>query len=287
MSSDAPVPSKTSTPPAASSALVTTSGGLPAVRGAGQILTGERVAVALRRLRERRPRIHVLTSPVAQTFTANMLLAVGATPSMTIAPEEVPAFVASADGLLVNLGMLDRVRRDSSLTAIEVAKEAGVPWVLDPVKIQISPSRMEFARRLMDLEPAIVHANHAEFEALSGMAASDTAVREHAVHSISTLAVTGEVDVITDGRRVVRVANGHPLMDRVTAMGCAGIAVATAFRAVEPDPVLAAASALVVLGVAGEVAAASANGPGSFAIEILDALHALDDDALIAKAKIR
>lgn len=281
MSSDA-TPTKFST-----DLVIASSGGALALRGGAQILTAERVAATLARLRERRPRIHVLTSPVAQTFTANMLLAAGATPSMTSSPEEVPAFVASADGLLVNLGMLDRVRRDASLTAIEVAKDSGVPWVLDPVKIQISPSRMEFARRLMDLEPAIVHANHAEFEALSGIEVSDTAVRDHAVHSISTLAVTGEVDIVTDGKRVVRVANGHPLMDRVTAMGCSGIAVATAFRAVEPDPVVAAAAALVVLGVAGEVAAAAANGPGSFAVEILDALHALDDEAILERAKIR
>ncbi len=281
MSSDA-TPTKFST-----DLVIASTGGALALRGGAQILSAERVAATLARLRERRPRIHVLTSPVAHTFTANMLLAAGATPSMTSSPEEVPAFVASADGLLVNLGMLDRVRRDASLTAIEVAKDSGVPWVLDPVKIQISPSRMEFARRLMDLEPAIVHANHAEFEALSGIEVSDTAVRDHAVHSISTLAVTGEVDIVTDGKRVVRVANGHPLMDRVTAMGCSGIAVATAFRAVEPDPVVAAAAALVVLGVAGEVAAAAANGPGSFAVEILDALHALDDEAILERAKIR
>lgn len=249
--------------------------------------TAARVAATLERLRARRPRVHVLTSPVAQTFTANMLLAVGATPSMTTAPEEVPAFVASADALLVNLGMLDRIRRDASLTAIEVAKESGVPWGLDPVKIQISPSRMEFARRLMDMEPALVHANHAEFLALAGREASDETVRDHAVQSISTLAVTGEVDIVTDGKRLVRVANGHPLMDRVTAMGCAGFAVAMAFRAVEADAVIAGAAALVVLGVAGEMAAASAGGPGSFAVHILDALHALDEDVLLERAKIR
>lgn len=250
-------------------------------------LEPRRVADLFRRLRERRPRIHVLTSPVAQTFTANMILAVGAEPSMTFSPEEVPAFVASADALLVNLGMLDRVRRDASVTAVEVAKDAGVPWTLDPVKIQISPSRMAFARRLIEMEPALVHANRAEFAALSGLEASDETISEYAVHFVSTLAVTGEVDVVTDGTRTVRVANGHPLMDRVTAMGCAGFAVATAFRAVEPDPVVAAAAALVVLGVAGEAAAAAAHGPGSFAVEILDALHVLDEETILAKAKIR
>jgi len=247
----------------------------------------ERLAALAERLRARRPRIHVLTSPVAQTFTANMLLALGAEPSMTTAPEEVPAFVAAADALLINLGMLDRVRRDASITAIEVAKEEGVPWVLDPVKIEVSPSRLDFARRLIDLEPALVHANHAEFRGLSGVAAEEAAVRDYAVHSISTLVVTGEVDLVTDGKHLVRILNGHPLMDRVTAMGCAATAIATAFRAVEPDPILAATAALVVTGVAGEIAAASASGPGSFAVEIVDALYGLDAETLIERAKIR
>ena len=249
--------------------------------------TPDRIAAIGERLRQRRPRIHVLTSPVAQTFTANLLLAVGADPSMTVSPEEVPAFVANADALLINLGMLDRARRDASLTAIEVAKEEGVPWVLDPVKIEVSPSRLDFARRLIDLEPALVHANHAEFRGLSGVETSETAVREYAVHTLSTFVVTGEVDLVTDGKRLVGIANGHPLMDRVTAMGCAATAIAAAFRAVEPDPILAATAALVAVGVAGEIAATAASGPGSFAVEIVDALYALDAETLLERAKIR
>jgi hydroxyethylthiazole kinase len=251
------------------------------------IATPERIAAVAARLRERRPRIHVLTSPVAQTFTANMLLAVGAEPSMTTSPEEVPVFVASADALLVNLGMLDRPRRDASLTAIEVAKEEGVPWVLDPVKIEVSPSRLDFARRLIDLEPALVHANRAEFRGLSGNEAEEAAVRDFAVQTISTMVVTGETDIVTDGKRLVRIQNGHPLMDRVTAMGCAATAIAAAFRSVEPDALVAAAAALVAVGVAGEIAATTAGGPGSFAVEIVDALYGLDAETLRERAKIR
>ncbi len=249
--------------------------------------TAQRIAEIADRVRTRRPRIHVLTSPVAQTFTANMLLAIGAEPSMTVSPEEVPAFVASADGLLINLGMLDRVRRDASLTAIEVAKDAGVPWVLDPVKIEISPPRLDFARRLIEFEPALVHANHAEFTGLSGLEADETRIREYAVHTLPPLVVPGEVDVATDATLLVRVDNGHPLMDRVTAMGCAATAIATAFRAVEPDPILAAAAALVATGVAGEIAATAAAGPGSFAVEIVDALYGLDAETLTERARIR
>lgn len=244
------------------------------------------VARLFGRLRERRPRVHAITNPVAQTFTANLLLAAGAAPSMTSSPEEVPAFVAAADALLVNLGMLDHARREASLVAIEVAKAEGVRWVLDPVKVEISPPRLTFARRLIEMGPAFVRANHAEIVGLGAEAADEAGAAGLAVEMLTTVALSGPVDIVTDGIVTRRVANGHPLMDRVTAMGCAGTAVAAAFLAVEPDPVKAATAALTILGVAGEIAAASANGPGSFAVEILDALWALDEAAIAEKARL-
>jgi hydroxyethylthiazole kinase len=248
--------------------------------------TAADAAAILERLRERRPRVHVITNPVAQTFTANMLLSVGAAPSMTSSPEEVPAFLAVSGSLLVNLGILDRSRRDASLTAIEVARECEVPWLLDPVKVDLSPGRLEFARRLIDLSPDAIRLNRDEFAALSGAEPDEAAARAFATRCLSTVALTGRVDIVTDGIRTARIENGHPLMDRVTAMGCAGTAVAAAFRAVEIDPLIASASALLVVGIAGEVAAASANGPGTFAPAILDALYALDRTTILARAKL-
>jgi hydroxyethylthiazole kinase len=250
------------------------------------VVTAETVAAITERVRRRRPRVHAITSPVALGPTANMLLAIGAEPSLTFSPEEIPDFVASADVLLINLGMLDRQRRDAALTAIEVAKEAGVPWVLDPVKVETSSGRLAFARALMEMDPALVHANRAEFLALAGEEADPETVGAHAVRALTTLAVTGEIDFVTDGRRTVRIANGHPLMDRVTAIGCGGTAIAAAFRAVEPDAVAAACAAFTVVGVAGEVAAASAVGPGSFAVAILDALSSLETETILARAQI-
>jgi hydroxyethylthiazole kinase len=86
----------------------------------------------LDRLRQRRPRVHCITNAVAQNFTANMLLAAGAVPSMTIAPKEIRAFTARADALLVNLGTFDAERQKASLAAVAVANKGGIPWVLDP-----------------------------------------------------------------------------------------------------------------------------------------------------------
>ncbi len=244
------------------------------------------VAGCLAVLREQRPRVHCITNSVAQAFTANCLLALGAVPSMTIAPEEVPDFVASADALLINLGTLDRPRRDAAMTAIEVAGEEGRPWVLDPVFVDASKGRAEFAAELARREPAVIRLNEDEFHALTGDMDGVAGIADFAVRLLSVVALTGPADMITDGTRLVTVANGHPFMGRVTAVGCASAAVVAAFLAVEPDALNAAAAAFAVMGIAGEVAGESAFGPGTFATRLIDALYDLEPGALQERAKI-
>lgn len=224
------------------------------------------------RLRQRAPRIHCLTNSVAQTFTANVLLALGAVPSMTIAREEVVDFVKSADGLLVNLGTVDPERRAAIELALPAADEAGLGFVLDPVLVNRSSARRELAEACLSRGPAVVRANAEEVAALAGGGDAKGLARRFA----TTVALTGAVDQVTDGRREVMVRHGHPLMSRVTAMGCAASAVVAAFLAVEADPVRAAAAALTVVGIAGERAGAVAQGPGSFVPAYLDALYRFD-----------
>ena len=240
----------------------------------------------LERLRERRPRVHCITNAVAQAFTANMLLAVGAVPSMTIAQKEVKAFTARADALLINLGTFDPERRKASLAAVGTANKAGIPWVLDPVFIDRSPPRAAFAKALVAKKPRALRLNRAEFGALAGGKTDDAALARFAKARHTVVGLTGEHDRIHDASRLATVANGHPLMARVTAMGCAASALVGATLAVEPDAWKATAAALILIGVAGEIAAARARGPGSFAVEILDAMYALDRDTLIARAKV-
>src|ERR1044071_5114196 len=134
----------------------------------------------LERLRERRPRVHCITNAVAQNFTANMLLAAGAVPSMTIAQKEVRAFAARADAILVNLGTFDPERQKASLAAIAVANKRGVPWVLDPVFVDRSPPRAAFARTLLGKKPHAIRLNAAEFAALSGGNTDDAALAKFA-----------------------------------------------------------------------------------------------------------
>ncbi|MGD0026596.1 MAG: hydroxyethylthiazole kinase [Xanthobacteraceae bacterium] len=243
----------------------------------------------LARVRDRAPRVHCITNTVAQNYTANMLLAAGAVPSMTISPEEIVSFVASADALLVNLGTLDTERRGAIDAALGAVDAARMPWALDPVFIESSPGRAQFARELLRRGPSAVRLNPAEFAPLFGgdpAAPAAEAAARAAEACATVVALTGGIDIVTDGARRVASANGHPLMGLVTAMGCASSALVCAALAVETDAWLATLAALAALGVAGEVAGASARGPGSFASAIIDALHGLDRATLRARIKV-
>ena len=168
-------------------------------------------ADVLARIRDRVPSVHCITNSVAQQYTANVLLAVGAVPSMTISPEEIVSFVAGADALLVNLGTFDAERRSAIEAAIGAAKTARMPWVLDPVFIQVAPARAHFARQLLTRGPAVVRLNTVEFATLSDDDAGDAAARLAKAHG-TVIALTGGVDRITDGGRHAIIANGDPLM---------------------------------------------------------------------------
>jgi hydroxyethylthiazole kinase len=240
----------------------------------------------LMRLRARSPRVHCITNAVAQAFTANTLLAAGAVPSMTLSPDEIGAFVARADALLVNLGTFDAERRAATAAALEVVAERRIPWVLDPVFIDRSEARADYARALVAQNPRAVRLNGAEFAALSGGEPDDAALSRYAIDKRAVMVLTGTVDRISNGAQRTRIENGHPLMARVTAMGCAASALTAAFLAVESDAFTAAASALLCFGVAGGLAGERAGGPGSFPAALLDALYALDKHTLEEKAHV-
>lgn len=241
------------------------------IAAATQGLPPETVYALLEQVRRKSPRVHAITNAVAQTFTANVLLALGAVPSMTLAPEEVAAFAASADALLVNLGTLDETRRTAIPLAIAAAQEAGRPVCLDPVFIDRSRPRCLFARELLGIKPDLVRLNGAELEALF----QDREDADALIAGGTVLAVTGEEDKVESLGEDFRLLNGHALMGRVTATGCAGGAVLAAFAAVEDDKALAAACGLSVFNIAGEIAAERSGGPGTFVPELLDALYGL------------
>jgi hydroxyethylthiazole kinase len=239
----------------------------------------------LARLRTRAPRVHCITNSVAQQFTANVLLAAGAVPSMTISPEEIGSFVAGSDALLVNLGTFDIERRAAINAAIGAAKAGRKPWVLDPVFVERAPPRAQFARDILAQGPAVVRLNTAEFATLSDDDPGDAPARM-AKGQATVVALTGGVDRVTDGTRHAVIANGDPLMGLVTAIGCAGSALVAAALAVETDAFVAASATLTAFGVAGEVAARDVRGPGSFAGALIDALYGLDRATLRQRARV-
>jgi hydroxyethylthiazole kinase len=246
----------------------------------------------LSRVRSRSPRVHCITNSVEQNFTANVLLAAGAVPSMTVAAEEIAEFVARADALLINLGTFDRERREAAAIAIEVATDKRRPWVLDPVFVDRSRPRTEFAKTLMAKTlmaktPRAVRLNGAEFAALADADPAEDVLDRYALEQLCVIALTGATDTVTDGARMAKIENGDPLMGRVTAMGCAGTALVAACLAVEADPWLATCAGLLAFAIAGECAAARARGPGSLAVEILDALASLDRETLLMRARVR
>jgi hydroxyethylthiazole kinase len=246
----------------------------------------QRAASLLALVRERRPRVHCITNTVVQGFTANVLLAAGAIPSMTTSPNEIGYFVSGANALLVNLGTFDEERREAIDTALEVAFDDGVPWLLDPVLIERSPPRADFAKALAAKEPRVVRANAAEFAALTGRETTVESLDKFALDHITVAACTGAVDLITSGTKRSRLENGHPWMAQVTGIGCAETALIAALVAVENDEFLAATAGLLIAGVAGELAAEASNGPGSFAVNFLDVLSTIEPAGIIARGNL-
>jgi hydroxyethylthiazole kinase len=239
-----------------------------------------------RHIRARAPRVHCITNNVAQHFTANVLLAAGAIPSMTTAREEIAAFTEHCDALLVNLGTMDDERRTAIALALDVTTRMRKPWLLDPVFIERSKLRCDFAQDLLARKPAAIRLNAAELAALVPQADESGRAASLNAQTGAIVAQTGAVDTILGAGRVARIMNGHPLMAKVTAMGCAASALATAAFAVESDAFRAITGALALFGVAGEIAGARAQGPGTFAVHMLDALHGLNDDAIHTRIKI-
>ena len=257
-------------------------------------------AEALRRLREQRPLVHQITNYVVMNETANATLALGALPVMAHAREEVEEMAASASALVLNIGTLSPPWVEAMLLAGKAANAAGVPVVLDPVGAGATRYRTETARQILEeVEVSVVRANVGEMAALVGVEAEVRGVESigaaldsrelaaRAAHTILSTAVTGPVDYISDGEHMVAVSNGHPLLGIVTGTGCMATAMIGCFHALDPvDGVVAAAHGLAAFGVAAELAAERAAGPGSFHMHLYDALAELDGDLLAERARI-
>jgi hydroxyethylthiazole kinase len=252
-------------------------------------------------LRERKPLVHQITNYVVMNETANATLALGALPVMAHALEEVEEMVGLASALVLNIGTLSPAWIEAMVVAGRAANARGVPVVLDPVGAGATCYRTDSARDLLSgLVVSVLRGNAGEVATLVGIEAEVRGVesitaggeaaelaREAAGALDLIVSVTGPVDHVSDGKRVLAVANGHELLATVSGTGCMSTAITGAFLAAKPDtPLEAAAEALVAFGVAGEDAAAEARGPGTFHAGLYDALAALDPSTLDGRARV-
>jgi hydroxyethylthiazole kinase len=255
---------------------------------------------SLRRLRDTKPLVHQITNYVVMNETANATLALGALPVMAHAKEEVGEMAQLAGALVLNIGTLSPHWVEAMILAGQIANQRGTPVVLDPVGAGATTYRTSTAKQILDeVRVAVLRGNAGEIATLVGVEAEvrgvesidsggdHAALARHAASAFGLVAsVTGPVDHVSDGDRVIAIENGHPLLASITGTGCMSTALTGCFLAVNPDePLDAAAEALVAFGVAGEDAARDAKGPGSFHVALYDALAALDPDTLDARAR--
>ncbi|ROR33744.1 hydroxyethylthiazole kinase [Curtobacterium sp. JUb34] len=261
-----------------------------------------RTAELLEAVRARSPLVQCITNTVVQNVTANVLLALGASPAMVDVPTEAGPFARVADALLVNTGTPHAEPRVAALEAAHAARDSGTPWVLDPVAVGSLPVRTALARDLLGLHPTVLRGNASEVLALLGDSAGGrgvdstvgtedarlASVQASTGRLVAAVAVSGPVDLlVARGTGVVRVANGTDLLTRITGGGCALGAVVAAFTSVAPDDAGAAAvAATAVHTIAAELAAREAGGPGTFQPLFLDRLASLTPEDVVREARI-
>jgi hydroxyethylthiazole kinase len=232
--------------------------------------------------------------------TANALLAMGASPVMAHAQNEVEQIVSLADALVLNLGTLSEEWMASMLKAGRKASQLSIPVVLDPVGAGATTFRTFSAKKLVEkIDIRVIRGNPSEILSLRHENSKTKGV--DSFHTVSdaeetarflarklntTLAVTGPTDLVTDGRRTVRIKNGHPLMGYITGSGCMATAIIASFLSIDSCTVTAAATALSFFGLAGEIAGNQVNGPGTFMVRLFDALYNISPGFLEKGAKI-
>jgi hydroxyethylthiazole kinase len=255
---------------------------------------------SLRRLRAAKLLVHQITNYVVMNETANATLALGALPVMAHAREEVEEMAALAGALVLNIGTLSPHWVDAMLAAGRAANAKRIPVVLDPVGAGATGYRTETAKRILDeVDVTVLRGNAGEVATLVGVDAEVRGVESvgaggdpydiarEAARTLGVIAsVTGPTDHVSDGERVAKVSNGDAMLATITGTGCMSSTVTGCFLAVADSPFDGAVEALVAFGVAGEDAARGAKGPGTFHVNLYDALAALDPETLDERAKV-
>lgn len=252
-------------------------------------------------LRAMRPLVHNITNMVVMNNTANALLAIGASPVMAHAKQEVKEVLDIASSLVINIGTLTVETAESMLIAAQYANQIGRPWVLDPVGAGISQLRNELIQKLMQLSPTVIRGNASEIQALHNFEQASSKGVDSTTSSDSALAagkalqqslgsiicISGEIDYIISDSEIVEIANGHPMMTQVTGLGCSSTALIGAFLGLGKVPFEEAIAGVATLSLAGELAHNLATGPGSLQLHLYDSLYNLTPESIKKHLKIK
>jgi hydroxyethylthiazole kinase len=255
----------------------------------------------LTRVREKRPLVHHITNYVTVNDCANITICAGGAPVMADAPEEVEEMAAIASSLVLNIGTLNAAQVGSMILAGRMANERKIPVILDPVGAGATRFRTETVHRIMDeVAITILKGNAGEIGVLAGSGGKVRGVDSHGISGDAVaiakdyarsggmvVSISGAVDIVTDGKRVFLIGNGHPMMGSISGTGCMAASVTGTFAASGTDPLKASAAALAAFGIAGERAAATARGPMSFKAALFDELAGLTPADLATGARVR
>lgn len=256
----------------------------------------------LREIREKQPLVHSITNYVVMNSTANALLALGASPIMAHATDEVEEIIDLAHSLVVNIGTLSNHWIEGMLLAAKRASVRKIPIILDPVGAGATPYRTSTVHRLLEsVKPSVIRGNpseiiaiyHNEKKTTKGVDSlhrpEDALQPAQALAKLyqCTISVSGVTDIIVEEDIIVKVENGNEIMPYVTGFGCTASALTAAFSAVTNSGFEGALSAMVTMGIAGEIAAEKANGPGSMQMHFIDALYNLQEQDYHKRIRIK
>lgn len=263
---------------------------------------GQKAWAHLTKLRRESPLVQCITNFVSMDIMANVLLSAGASPAMVHSIDEIPEFTPKVHALCINVGTLTPDWLPAMKVAAETANKEGKPWVLDPVAAGASSFRLNACLELLGMKPSVVRGNGSEILALfkgsvdpnskgvdSRHESTDVveAAKSLAQLSGSVVAVSGAVDVVTDGQLVVGIQNGVAMLQKITATGCSVTALIAAFVAIDPQHVVeATASAFSLFGIASEIGMDMAKGPASLRMHLIDSLYGLDQATVFNRVKI-
>ncbi|WP_261513053.1 hydroxyethylthiazole kinase [Chryseobacterium paludis] len=251
-------------------------------------------------VKQHSPLVHNITNYVVMNNTANALLAVGASPIMAHAKSEIHEMVNIAHSVVINIGTLDEYWSESMLIAAEAAHSVKKPWVLDPVGAGATTFRDATLNQLLQYQPTVIRGNASEIIALAKANTSitkgvdSTAKSSEAINAAHFLAdhyhtivcISGETDIIIDSQQIFLISNGHPMMTKVTGLGCSATAIIGAFIGITENISEAVAAAMALIGIAGELAVLESKGPGSLQVNLIDKLYNMTEKEFISYLKI-